>query len=81
MYKKCPYCAEEILAEAKKCKHCGEYLDATLRSEPPSQDSIPPEQKIVVEQQRGCYSNGLMAALGTLIVVLIFVILIAVSGL
>jgi len=28
----CPYCSEEILPGAKKCKHCGEYLDATLRS-------------------------------------------------
>lgn len=23
---RCPWCAEEILAAAKKCKHCGEYL-------------------------------------------------------
>jgi TM2 domain-containing membrane protein YozV len=29
----CPYCAEVIAAEAKKCKHCGEFLDPTLRQE------------------------------------------------
>jgi len=29
--KKCPFCAEEILSEAKKCKHCGEIIDETNR--------------------------------------------------
>ena len=27
--KKCPYCSEQILRTAKKCKHCGEWLEVT----------------------------------------------------
>lgn len=27
----CPFCFEEVKLGAKKCKHCGETLDATLR--------------------------------------------------
>lgn len=32
--KRCPYCGEEILAVAKKCKHCGEWLPEAETEEP-----------------------------------------------
>lgn len=41
--KKCPFCAETILAEARKCKHCGEMLDERLRTQPPQVIQPPPQ--------------------------------------
>jgi hypothetical protein len=29
--KECSYCSELVIASAKKCKHCGEILDPTMR--------------------------------------------------
>jgi hypothetical protein len=29
--KACPYCSETVLASARKCRHCGEWLDGTTR--------------------------------------------------
>jgi uncharacterized membrane protein YvbJ len=31
--KKCPYCAEEIQELARKCKHCGEFLGGSHKTE------------------------------------------------
>jgi LSD1 subclass zinc finger protein len=31
-FKGCPFCGEQVLQVAKKCKHCGETIDVALRA-------------------------------------------------
>ena len=38
--KRCPYCDEEIMSNAKKCKHCGEWL-----VKPPKTTEVQQKQK------------------------------------
>jgi TM2 domain-containing membrane protein YozV len=54
---RCPYCAEVILASAKKCKHCGEFLDSTLR-----QPQLPN-----VTRQKQTWNPGIAAVLSLVI--------------
>jgi len=51
--KSCPYCAEQILLSAVKCKHCGEFLDPALRTSA-QQVSQPAQQK----KRSGCSGLG-----------------------
>ena len=58
----CPFCSEDILMTARKCKHCGEILDESLReqrSSPPSDPSPTPQivqEKVVVKPRgEGCF--------------------------
>lgn len=39
--KRCPYCAEEILADAVKCKHCGEWLNRSATPATPAEAAKP----------------------------------------
>ena len=41
----CPMCGELILATAKKCKHCGEFLDGSTKSSEPAR-AKKPEPKV-----------------------------------
>lgn len=53
-YKKvCPYCGEEIMAAAKKCRHCGEWLDKDNHS-PQSNITCPSCGKQILEGSKIC---------------------------
>ena len=53
--KNCPYCGEEILAGAKKCKHCGEWLE-----DKPQSAALKPDSQVPVLPNFGpLYSKGI----------------------
>jgi len=48
--KQCPFCGETILAIAKKCKHCGEFLDESARPVEAPSSEVAKAQKLRVQE-------------------------------
>lgn len=48
--KACPFCGEQILVVAKKCKHCGEFLDESARPSVPISAEEAKAQKLRVQE-------------------------------
>jgi hypothetical protein len=57
-YKDCPYCAETILLQAKKCKHCGEILDPQMREIESLKQQIHNNSNPVVVNNNNNNNNG-----------------------
>ena len=73
--RKCPYCSEQILITAKKCKHCGEYLDDSLREENKQKETT-------VVAKEGCFLQTLnVGCIVIAIIIALFLLLVFVSNL
>jgi|GEM_PF-6235193 len=59
----CPYCAEKIKAEAKKCKHCGEFIDLQMRETTHLNKSDKTSQDISKQKENAISSKSRFGAL------------------
>ncbi len=81
--KECPFCGEEILSKARKCKHCGEFLDQALSATPSRLRADPGPEKTLWEARPSLLGYllallvgvALIPALGVGIIVIVVTIL------
>ncbi len=72
---RCPYCSEAILATAKKCKHCGEFLDGSRKTNVAPTPPAPAPQLPRELKAKSGVMDGVKIGCGMFIVLPLLIIL------
>ena len=73
-YKKCPFCTEQILSDAIKCKHCGEFLEQQSQNQISTGESPGKNVQTVEQTSKRWKAQQLMAALLCIVSVIAFAV-------